>query len=115
MATTRSGSATVKIIVAIAAIVVGLFLVFFPTTPAVADGVFVGSIAVALAVYLWSGVTATQARTIAIVLLVLAAYAFIRGFGLLDLSILRQVGGIVAIVIGAILLWPSVRGRLGAK
>ena len=111
----RSSSSVVKIVVSIAAIVVGLFLVFFPTTPAIADAVFVSAIAVALAVYLWSGVTAGQARTIAIVLLVLAAYALVRGFGLLDLAILRQVGGIAAIVCGAILLWPSVRGRFGAK
>lgn len=101
----------VKLVVSIAAIAIGLFLVFGSTTPAIADGVFVGGIAVALAVYLWSGVTRGQARVIAVVLLLLAAYAFIRGFGLLELSVLRQLGGITAIVSGVILVLPFIKAR----
>jgi hypothetical protein len=104
-----------KLVVSIAAVAVGLFLVFGSTTPAVADGVFVGSIAVALAVYLWSGVTKNQARVVAVVLVLLAAYAFIRGFGLLELSALRQLGGITAIVIAIILAIPFVRGLITKK
>ena len=105
----------VKLVVSVAAVIVGLFLVFGSTTPAIADGVFVGSIALVLAVYLWPGVTKGQARIIAIVLLLLAAYAFIRGFGLLELSVLRQLGGITAIVSGVILALPFVRARIAAK
>ncbi len=111
----NSTGAVVKLVVSIAAIVVGLFLVFGATTPAIADGVFVGSISLVLAIYLWSGVTAGQARTLAIVLILLAAYAFIRGFGLLDLAVLRQLGGIAAIVMGVILLIPFLRDRFGSK
>ena len=116
MAESKMSTGTVvKIVVSIAAIVVGLFLVFGATTPAIADGVFVGSIAIVLAVYLWPGVTMGQARTISIVLLLLAAYAFIRGFGLLDLAFLRQLGGIAAIVMGVILLAPFLRARFGSN
>lgn len=106
---------TVKLVVSIAAIIVGLFLVFGSTTPAVADGVFVGSIALVLAIYLWPGVTKGQARIIAIVLLLLAVYAFIRGFGLLELVVLRQLGGITAIVSGVILLLPFVRTQIAKR
>jgi hypothetical protein len=113
MATEKSTSSGVKIVAAVAAIVVGVFLVFFPSTPALADGIFVAALALAAAVFLWTGVTTAQARTVAIVLLVLAAYALIRGFGLLELNLLRQVGGIIAIGAGAVLLWPAVRGKLG--
>ena len=105
----------VKLVVSVAAIAVGLFLVFGSTTPAVADGVFVGAIALALAVYLWPGVTKGQARIIAVVLLLLAAYAFIRGFGLLELAVLRQLGGITAIVSGVILMLPFVRSRIAKR
>jgi hypothetical protein len=111
----NSTGAAVKLVVSIAAIVVGLFLVFGATTPAIADGVFVGSISLVLAIYLWSGVTTGQARTLAIVLILLAAYAFIRGFGLLDLAVLRQLGGIAAIVMGVILIIPFLRERFGSK
>lgn len=105
----------VKLVVSVAAIIVGFFLVFGSTTPAVADGVFVGSIAVVLAIYLWPGVTKNQARIIAVVLLLVAAYAFIRGFGVLELSVLRQLGGITAIVSGVILLLPFVRAQIAKR
>lgn len=99
----------VKLVVSAAAIVVGLFLVFGATTPAVADAVFVGSIALVLAVYLWAGVTKNQARIVSLVLLFVAAYAFLRGFDVLQLAFLRQLGGIAAIVSGVILLIPFIR------
>lgn len=108
-------STAVKLIVSVAAIVVGLFLVFGATTPAVADGVFVGSIALVLAVYLWTGVTVGQGRVISVVLALVAAYAFIRGFGLLELALIRQLGGITAIVSGVILLLPFVRAQLAKR
>ena len=111
---TSSTGTVVKMVVSIVAIVVGLFLVFGAATPAVADGVFVGSIALVLAIYLWPGVTQGQARTLAVVLLLVGVYAFIRGFGLLDLVVIRQLGGIAAIVIGVILLLPFVRARFGS-
>ena len=102
-------SVGLKLVVSAAAIIVGLFLVFGAATPVVADGVFVGSIALVLAVYLFSDVTRNQARVIAIVLLFIAAYAFFRGFGVLDGVFVRQLGGIVAIVSGVILLFPFIR------
>jgi hypothetical protein len=43
------------------------------------------------------------------VLILLAAYAFVRGFGLLDLALLRQIGGAGAILFGIILLIPVIR------
>lgn len=118
MAENKTPSSTdtiVKLVVSIALIAVGLFLVFGATTPAIADGVFVGSIALVGAVYLWPGVTVGQARTVSIVLILLAAYAFVRGFGLMDLVILRQLGGIAAIVSGVILLIPFVRAQLAKR
>ncbi|MDO7881495.1 hypothetical protein [Antiquaquibacter soli] len=111
----RTGSTVAKIAVSVAAIAVGLFLVFGATTPAIADGVFVGSIALVLAVYLWSGVTAGQARVLAVVLVLVALYAFIRGFGVLELVVVRQVGGITAIVSGVILVFPFVRAKLAER
>ena len=111
----ESTGTVVKLIVSIAAIIVGLFLVFGAATPAVADGVFVGSIALVAAIYLWPGVTKGQARTLAIVMVLVAAYAFVRGFGLMDLVVLRQLGGIAAIVSGVILLIPFVRAQLAKR
>lgn len=99
----------VKLVVSMAAIIVGLFLVFGAATAVVADAIFVGSIAGVLAVYLWSGVTKNQARIVAVVLVFVAAYAVIRGFGLLELVFLRQLGGIAAVVSGVILLIPFIR------
>lgn len=113
MATAKPTPSVVKLVAAIAAIVVGVFLIFFPSTPALADGIFVAALALAAALFLWSGVTTAQARTVAIVLMVLAAYALIRGFGLLELTLLRQLGGILAIACGAVLAWPAIRGKLG--
>ncbi len=106
-------SRVVKLIAAIAAIVVGLFLVFGAASAPVADAVFIGSIALVLAVYLWPGVSRRQARLISIVLIFVASYAFIRGFGLLDLAFLRQLGGIAAIVSGVILGLPFVKSKMG--
>jgi len=105
----------VKLIVSIAAIVVGLFLVFGAASAPVADAVFVGSIAAVLAVYLWSGVTPGQARLISVVLVFVAVYAFVRGFSLLELTVFRQIGGITAIVSGVILLLPFLRARFGKR
>jgi len=109
-ASRSTAGSIVKLIVSAAAIVVGVFLVFGATTPTVADAVFVGSIAAVLAVYLWSGVTKNQARVAAVVLVFISAYAFVRGFDLLGLVVLRQLGGIAAIVSGVILLIPFIRG-----
>lgn len=106
---TSSAGSIIKLVAAIAAIIVGLFLVFGATTASIADGVFVGAIALVAAVYLWPGVTKGQARVISISLVLLSAYAFIRGFGLLELATLRQLGGITAIVSGVILLLPFVK------
>ena len=102
-----------KLVVSVAAIAVGLFLVFGATSAPVADAVFVGSIAAVLAVYLWNGVTVGQARLISVVLVFVAAYAFVRGFSLLELTVFRQIGGITAIVSGVILLLPFLRARFG--
>lgn len=99
----------IKLVVSAAAIIVGLFLVFGAATPAIADAVFVGSIAAVLAVYLWAGVTRNQARIVAVVLIFVSAYAFLRGFDVLQLQVLRQLGGIAAIVSGVILLIPFIR------
>ncbi len=102
-----------KLVVSVAAIAVGLFLVFGATSAPVADAVFVGSIAAVLAVYLWNGVTVGQARLISVVLVFVAAYAFLRGFSVLELTVFRQIGGIAAIVSGVILLLPFLRARFG--
>jgi hypothetical protein len=110
-----SASAAVKLVAAIIAVVVGLFLVFASTTPGVADALFIGAIAVALAVYLWSGVTAREAKIVAVILIFVAAYAFIRGFGWLELNLLREIGGIVAIVFGVVLVLPFVRAQLAKR
>ncbi len=98
-----------RIVLSALAISIGLFLIFSPTTPAVADGLFVGAIALVLALYVWPGVSSGTARLVALVLMLLAAYAVIRGFGLLELAFVRQVGGVAAILIGVVLLVPSVR------
>ncbi len=111
--TATGTSGIVKFVAAIAAVIVGLFLVFGAASAPVADAVFIGSIALVLAIYVWAGVTPRQAKIVAIVLLFVAAYAFIRGFGLLDLAFLRQLGGIAAIVSGVILGLPFVRSKMG--
>lgn len=108
----RGRMPVLRIIVSVLAIGVGLFLLLAPTAPAIADGVFVGSIALLLAVYIWPGLPANTARLVAIVLILLAAYAFIRGFGLLELAILRQIGGAAAVLSGLVLLIPAIRGRV---
>lgn len=104
-----------QVIVSIAAIGVGLFLVFGAASGLVADAIFVGSIAVTLAIYLWSGVTAGQSRIVAIVLILVAIYAFIRGFGLLELTVIRQLGGIAAIVSGVVLIIPFLRSLAASR
>lgn len=104
-----------QVIVSIAAIGVGLFLVFGAASGLVADAIFVGSIAVTLAIYLWSGVTAGQSRIVAIVLILVAIYAFIRGFGLLELTVIRQLGGIAAIVSGVVLIIPFLRSLSASR
>lgn len=105
----------VRSIASLAAIAVGLFLVFVNTPAALADAVFVGSIALLLAIWLWPGATKGQSRVIAVVLILLAAYAFVRGFEWLELSRLRQLGGITAIVMGVILLLPLVRAWMNRR
>lgn len=105
----------VRSIASLAAIAVGLFLVFGSTSPVVADAVFVGSIAIVLAVWLWPGATKGQSRVTSVVLVLLAAYAFVRGFEWLELSLLRQLGGITAIVAGVILLLPLVRAWMDRR
>ena len=110
---TSTVGTVIKLIVSIAAIVVGVFLVFGATSAPVSDAVFIGSIAAVLAVYLWNGVTVGQARLISVVLVFVAAYAFVRGFSLLELTVFRQIGGITAIVSGVILLLPFLRARFG--
>jgi hypothetical protein len=109
-ATPTTRFSAVRAIAAAAAIIVGIVLLVAPTTPAVADGLFVGSIALLLAIYVWPGLPGNTPRLVAIVLILLAAYAFVRGFGLLELSILRQLGGGAAILFGIILLVPVIRG-----
>lgn len=105
----------VKLVVSIAAIIVGIVLVTGATSTALADGVFVGSIALVLAVYLWSGVTVGQARIIAAVLVLVSLYAFIRGFGALQLEVVRQLGGITAIVSGVILALPFAKAQFAQR
>ena len=105
----------IKLVVSAIAISGGLFLVFGSTTPVVSDAIFVGGIALVLAVYLWPGVTRNQGRLIAVVLVFIAAYAFVRGFGLLELSLLKQIGGIVAIVSGVILALPFIRRQFANR
>jgi hypothetical protein len=51
----------------------------------------------------------------AIVLILVAAYAFICGFGLLELAVLRRLGGITAIVSGVILLLPTVKAAIAKR
>ncbi|MCY7413588.1 MAG: hypothetical protein LH471_11230 [Salinibacterium sp.] len=96
-------------------IVLALFLVFGATTSALAGGLFVGGIALVLAVYLWPGVSSGQACIVASVLLRLAIYAFVRGFGLLELTFIRQLSGITGTVSGVILALPFVRSKLAKK
>ncbi|MBX3093452.1 MAG: hypothetical protein KF680_02760 [Cryobacterium sp.] len=103
------GAQLVRVVASAAMIGIGLFLVLGNTPEGVADGIFVGSISIALAIWLWPGASTGQARVVSIVLVLLAAYAFVRGFGLLELSLLRQLGGIAAIVMGVILLLPVAR------
>lgn len=106
---------TIRIIASVAMIAVGVFLALGATSDGVADSIFVGSVAIALAIWLWPGASKGQARVVSIVLLLLAAYAFVRGFGLLELSLLRQLGGIALIVMGVILLLPVVRTWLAQR
>lgn len=116
--TSGSLSQGVKLVAAIAAIVVGIFLLVGSTNDIVADALFVGTIALVSGIYLWSGVTSGQSKVIALVLLLVAAYAFIQGFGLFDLTIIRRLGGIFAVVSGVVMVIPfivSLVKKNGAK
>ena len=74
----NSTGAVVKLVVSIAAIVVGLFLVFGATTPAIADGVFVGSISLVLAIYLWLFDASVMVSTISLAGLSLAVFVRLK-------------------------------------
>jgi hypothetical protein len=112
--TSQAGTTSpVRIAVALAATAVGVFLLLGTTSAAASEGVFIGSIALVLAIYVWPGLTKAMARVVAVVLVLVGLYAFVRGFELMDLSVLRQIGGAVAILSGVILLLPLVRRRLG--
>ena len=105
-----SGFATAtKLVVSAAAIIVGVLLLFGVSPVLISDAIFVGSITLVLAVYLWGGVTRNQARLVSVVLLFVSAYAILRGFGVFELVFVRQLGGIVAIVSGIILLLPFIK------
>lgn len=99
-------SKIIKIIGAVASIIVGLILLVSPSDSVTAESMFIGTIALVCAVYIFNGLDKKQGRIVATVLFLLALYAFAKAFDLFDTSIIRRVAGGVGLVSGFILLLP---------
>ena len=99
-------SKVVKIIGAVAAVIVGFILLISPSDSIAAESIFIGTISLVCGVYIFNGLDKTQGRIVATVLFLLALYAFAKAFDLFDTSIIRRVAGGVALISGFILLIP---------
>ncbi|MBP9813324.1 hypothetical protein KBC51_02705 [Candidatus Saccharibacteria bacterium] len=101
----------VKIIGAVAAIVIGFVLLFSPSDSLTAESIFIGVIALACGAYIWNGANKKQGMVIATVLFLLALYAFAKAFELFDTVIIRRIAGGLGVLSGILLLLPIIMNR----
>ena len=101
----------IKIIGAVAAIIIGLVLLVSPSDSLTAESIFIGVIALACGAYIWNGATKKQGMVIAMVLFLLALYAFAKAFELFDTVIIRRIAGGLGVLSGVILLLPVFMNR----
>ena len=101
----------IKIIGAVAAIIIGLVLLVSPSDSLTAESIFIAVIALACGAYIWNGATKKQGMVIAMVLFLLALYAFAKAFELFDTVIIRRIAGGLGVLSGVILLLPVFMNR----
>lgn len=101
----------IKIIGAVAAIIIGLVLLVSPSDSLTAESIFIGVIALACGAYIWNGATKKQGMVIAMVLFLLALYAFAKAFEPFDTVIIRRIAGGLGVLSGVILLLPVFMNR----
>lgn len=114
MSDTSSIGKVTKIIGAIAAILIGLVLLFSASDSVVAEAIFVGTIVLVCGVYSVNGTSRKQGVVIATILFLLAAYLFAKAFNVFedfDSANIRRVAGIFSIVSGLILVIPIFRKK----
>ena len=102
----------VKIIGAIASVLIGGVLLLSASDSVMAESLFIGVIALACGAFVWNGSSPKQGKIIASVLLLLALYAFAKAFELFDTTIIRRLAGVFAIASGLILLIPIIAGNI---
>ena len=105
----------VKIIGAIASLLIGCVLLLSSSDSIMAESLFIGVIALACGAFIWNGASPKQGKIIASVLLLLALYAFAKAFELFDTTIVRRIAGVFAIASGLILLIPIVISASSSK
>lgn len=98
----------VKIIGAIASLLIGGVLLLSSSDSIMAESLFIGVISLACGAFIWNGASPKQGKIIASVLLLLALYAFAKAFELFDTTIVRRIAGVFAIASGLILLLPII-------
>ena len=101
----------IKIIGAVAAIIIGLVLLVSPSDSLTAESIFIAVIALACGAYIWNGATNKLGMVIAMVLFLLALYAFAKAFELFDTVIIRRIAGGLGVLSGVILLLPVFMNR----
>lgn len=102
----KSLTKIVKIIGAVAAVVIGLVLLVSPSDSLTAESIFIGVIALVCGAYIWNGATKKQGMIIAGVLFLLALYAFAKAFELFDTVLIRRLAGGLGILSGILLMLP---------
>jgi hypothetical protein len=102
----------VKIVGAIASVLIGGVLLLSANDSVMAESLFIGVIALACGAFVWNGSSPKQGKIIASVLLLLALYAFAKAFELFDTTIIRRLAGVFAIASGLILLVPIVANNI---
>lgn len=108
-------SKVVKIVGAVAAIVIGLVLLVSPSDSLTAESIFIGVIALTCGAYIWNGATKNQGMIIAGVLFLLALYAFAKAFELFDTVLIRRIAGGLGILSGILLLLPVFTNKRAEK
>jgi uncharacterized membrane protein HdeD (DUF308 family) len=101
-------SKVVKVIGAVASVLIGCVLLLSSSDSVMAESLFIGVIALACGAFVWNGASPKQGKIIACVLLLLALYAFAKAFELFDTTIIRRLAGVFAIASGLILLTPII-------
>lgn len=105
----------VKIVGAIASVLIGGVLLLSSSDSVMAESLFIGVIALACGAFIWNGASPKQGKIIASVLLLLALYAFAKAFELFDTTIVRRIAGVFAIASGLLLLIPIIASASKAK